>query len=70
MKKAGQIVSTPFPFTNLTGAKLRPVLLLKKSSNFPFAGPGSRLVKIYQNSHYRNSGYNEQVQIITFEEFD
>ena len=25
-------------------------------------------MKIYQNSHCRNSGYNEQVQIITFEE--
>jgi mRNA interferase MazF len=32
MKQAGQIALTPFPYTDLTGAKLRPVLMLKKSS--------------------------------------
>ena len=32
MKRAGQIVLTPFPYTDLTGAKLRPVLLLRKAS--------------------------------------
>ena len=29
MKHAGQIVVTPFPYTDLSGAKLRPVLLLR-----------------------------------------
>lgn len=33
MKCAGQIVLTPFPFTDLSGAKLRPVLLLRPASN-------------------------------------
>lgn len=33
MKRAGQIVLTPFPFTDLSGAKLRPVLLLRTASN-------------------------------------
>lgn len=32
MKRSGQIVLTPFPYTDLTGAKLRPVLLLRKTS--------------------------------------
>ena len=32
MKHAGQIVVTPFPYTDLTGAKLRPVLLLHQAS--------------------------------------
>jgi mRNA interferase MazF len=32
MKHAGQIVLTPFPYTDLTGAKLRPVLLLRQAS--------------------------------------
>jgi mRNA interferase MazF len=32
MKHAGQIVVTPFPYTDLTGAKLRPVLLLRQAS--------------------------------------
>lgn len=33
MKRAGQIVLTPFPHTDLSGAKLRPVLLLRPASN-------------------------------------
>lgn len=32
MKRAGQIVVTPFPHTDLSGAKLRPVLLLRQAS--------------------------------------
>jgi len=32
MKFAGQIVLTPFPYTDLSGAKLRPVLLLRPAS--------------------------------------
>lgn len=34
MKQAGQIVLTPFPYTDLSGAKLRPVLLLRRASRF------------------------------------
>ncbi len=32
MKRAGQIVLTPFPHTDLSGAKLRPVLMLRRAS--------------------------------------
>jgi mRNA interferase MazF len=32
MKRAGQIVLTPFSYTDLSGAKLRPVLLLRQAS--------------------------------------
>lgn len=34
MKQAGQIVLTPFPYTDLSGAKLRPVLMLRQASHF------------------------------------
>ncbi len=34
MKQAGQIVLTPFPYTDLSGAKLRPVLMLRRASHF------------------------------------
>ncbi|MDP2795451.1 MAG: type II toxin-antitoxin system PemK/MazF family toxin [Sulfurisoma sp.] len=34
MKRAGQIVLTPFPHTDLSGAKLRPVLMLRQASRF------------------------------------
>lgn len=34
MKQAGQIVLTPFPYTDLSGAKLRPVLMLRRTSRF------------------------------------
>ena len=33
MKHPGQIVVTPFPHTDLSGAKLRPVLLLRQASS-------------------------------------
>lgn len=32
MKQSGQIVLVPFPFTNLSGAELRLVLMLRKAS--------------------------------------
>ena len=32
MKQAGQIVVTPFPYSDLSGTKLRPVLLLRRAS--------------------------------------
>ncbi|TAJ77162.1 MAG: type II toxin-antitoxin system PemK/MazF family toxin [Gallionellaceae bacterium] len=34
MKGAGQIVLTPFPYSDLTGTKLRPVLMLRQASRF------------------------------------
>ncbi|MBI5901169.1 MAG: type II toxin-antitoxin system PemK/MazF family toxin [Rhodocyclales bacterium] len=34
MKQPGQIVLTPFPYTDLSGAKLRPVLMLRQSPRF------------------------------------
>ena len=34
MKRAGQIVLTPFPYTDLSAAKLRPVLMLRPASRF------------------------------------
>ena len=34
MKQAGQLVLTPFPYTDLSGAKLRPVLMLRQSPRF------------------------------------
>lgn len=34
MKQAGQIVLTPFPYTDLSGAKLRPVLMLRPASRY------------------------------------
>lgn len=33
MKQAGQIVLTPFPFTDLSGTRLRPVLMLRQASH-------------------------------------
>jgi mRNA interferase MazF len=32
MKQAGQIALLPFPFTDLSGAKLRPVLMIRRAS--------------------------------------
>jgi mRNA interferase MazF len=32
MKRAGQIALTPFPYTDLSGTKLRPVLFLRQAS--------------------------------------
>lgn len=33
MKQAGQIALVPFPFTDLNGSKLRPVLLIRQASS-------------------------------------
>lgn len=34
VKRGGQIALTPFPYTDLSGAKLRPVLMLRQASRF------------------------------------
>ena len=34
MKRAGQIVLTPFPYSDLSAAKLRPVLMLRQATRF------------------------------------
>ena len=34
MKRTGQIVLTPFPYSDLSEAKLRPVLMLRQASRF------------------------------------
>ena len=34
MKHAGQIVLTPSPYSDLSGAKLHPVLMLRQASRF------------------------------------
>ena len=34
MKRADQIVLTPFPYADLSGSKLRPVLMLRQASRF------------------------------------
>jgi mRNA interferase MazF len=34
VKQAGQIVLTPLPHTDMSGAKLRPVLMLKRASRY------------------------------------
>ena len=34
MKRAGQIVLTPFPYSDLSDAKLRPILMLRQASRF------------------------------------
>lgn len=34
MKQPGQIVLTPFPYTDLSTTKLRPVLMLRQASRF------------------------------------
>ena len=33
MKRAGQSVLVPFPFTDLSGSKLRPVLMVRQTSH-------------------------------------
>ena len=34
MKHTGQVVLMPFPYTDLNGSKLRPVLMLRRASLF------------------------------------
>ncbi|MEI7843540.1 MAG: type II toxin-antitoxin system PemK/MazF family toxin [Gallionellaceae bacterium] len=34
MKRAGQVVLTPFPYSDLSATKLRPVLMLRQASRF------------------------------------
>lgn len=34
MRQPGQIVLTPFPYTDLSGSKWRPVLMLRRASRF------------------------------------
>ena len=58
MKQAGQIVLTPFPYTDLSGAKLRPVLMLRQAS----ARFDDWLVCMVSSKlHQAESGFNEWI---------
>lgn len=63
MKSVGQIALLPFPFTDLTSSKLRPVLLLCKT-------PGNfddwLVCMISSQLHQAQTGFDEIIQ--TFDE--
>jgi mRNA interferase MazF len=58
MKQAGQIVLTPFPYTDLSGAKLRPVLMLRQAS---VRFDDWLVCMVSSKLHQADSGFDEMV---------
>ncbi|MBE0509758.1 MAG: type II toxin-antitoxin system PemK/MazF family toxin [Chromatiales bacterium] len=59
MKQAGDVALTPFPYTDLSGAKLRPVLLLQEA---PGGNDDWLVCMISTQLHQAVAGFDELLQ--------